>query len=149
MLEQHLAVNLFGPYAMTAAFLPLLTRAGGAIVNNLSMLALAPPPVTPAYAVSKAAASNLTQSLRALLAPRGVSVRAVLTGPTDTNLTRGLRMKASPESVARAMVDGVECGEEDISPTPHLLHWRISGGRARPRRWSASTRPRTERCRIR
>src|SRR6476469_707564 len=25
-LEQHLAVNLFGPYGMTEAFLPLLTR---------------------------------------------------------------------------------------------------------------------------
>jgi hypothetical protein len=27
------------------------------------------------------------------------------------------------------------------SPTPHPLHWRISGARARPRRSSASTRP--------
>src|SRR5690348_12978047 len=51
MLEQHLAVNLFGPYGMTQAFLPLLTRSTGAILNNLSMLALAPLPVTPAYAL--------------------------------------------------------------------------------------------------
>ena len=28
MLEQHLAVNLFGTYGVTQAFLPLLTRAG-------------------------------------------------------------------------------------------------------------------------
>src|SRR5262245_58470818 len=34
-LEQHLAVNLFGPYSMTQAFLPLLTRARGVIVNVL------------------------------------------------------------------------------------------------------------------
>ena len=117
VLEQHLAVNLFGPYGMTQAFLPLLTRSTGAIVNNLSMLALVPLPVTPAHAVSKAAAFNLTQSLRALLAPRGVSVHAVLTGPTDTEMTRGLLMpKASPESVARAIFDGVDCDEEDIFP---------------------------------
>jgi NAD(P)-dependent dehydrogenase (short-subunit alcohol dehydrogenase family) len=32
-LDQHLAVNLFGPYDMTQAFLPLLTRSQGAIVN--------------------------------------------------------------------------------------------------------------------
>ena len=35
-LEQHLAVNLFGPYGVTQAFLPLLTRSRGAIVNVLS-----------------------------------------------------------------------------------------------------------------
>jgi NAD(P)-dependent dehydrogenase (short-subunit alcohol dehydrogenase family) len=41
VLERHLAVNLFGTYTVTQAFLPLLVRSGGAIVNNLSMNALA------------------------------------------------------------------------------------------------------------
>src|SRR4051794_11951290 len=36
-LERHLAVNLFGMYSVTWAFLPLLTRSGGAVVNNLSL----------------------------------------------------------------------------------------------------------------
>jgi NAD(P)-dependent dehydrogenase (short-subunit alcohol dehydrogenase family) len=72
VLEQHLAVNLFGPYAVTQAFLPHLSGSRGAIVNNVSMMALTPFPLTPAYAVSKAAAFNLTQSLRALLAGRGI-----------------------------------------------------------------------------
>src|SRR5712671_3489678 len=67
-LERHLAVNLFGTYGVTQAFLPLLTRSKGTLVNNVSMLAFAPFPITPAYAISKAAAFNLTQSLRALLA---------------------------------------------------------------------------------
>jgi NAD(P)-dependent dehydrogenase (short-subunit alcohol dehydrogenase family) len=53
---------------MTQAFLPLLTRSRGAIVNNISRMALAPFPVAPAYAISKAAAFNLTHSLRAPLA---------------------------------------------------------------------------------
>jgi NAD(P)-dependent dehydrogenase (short-subunit alcohol dehydrogenase family) len=119
VLEQHLAVNLFGPYAVTRAFLPLLVRSSGAIVNNVSMMALAPLPLTPAYAISKAAAFNMTQSLRALLAGRGVSVYAVLTGPTDTDMTRGFEIpKASPQSVARAIFDGVENGDEDIFPDP-------------------------------
>ena len=118
-LEQSLAVNLFGPYGVTQAFLPLLTRSRAAIVNNVSMMALAPLPLTPAYAISKAAAFNLTQSLRALLAGRGVTVHAVLTGPTDTDMTRGFDIpKASAESVARAIFDGVENGEEDIFPDP-------------------------------
>src|SRR5690349_20610017 len=71
VLEQHLAVNLFGTYGVTQAFLPLLLRSGGAIVNNVSMMALAPFPITPAYSISKAAAFNLTQSLRLLLAGQG------------------------------------------------------------------------------
>lgn len=118
-LDEHLAVNLFGTYGVTQAFLPVLTRSRGAIVNNVSIMALAPFPLTPAYAISKAAAFNLTLSLRALLAERGVSVHAALTGPTDTEMTRGFDVpKASPESVARAIFDGLEKGEEDIFPDP-------------------------------
>jgi NAD(P)-dependent dehydrogenase (short-subunit alcohol dehydrogenase family) len=119
VLEQHLAVNLFGSYDVTQAFLPLLTGSRGAIVNNLSLNAVAPLPLIPSYSISKAAAFSLTQSLRALLAGRGVRVHAVLTGPTDTDMNRGLDIpKASPESVARAIFDGVENGEEDIFPDP-------------------------------
>ena len=141
-IEQHLAVNLFGPYGVTQAFLPLLTRSRGDIVNNVSMMALAPLPLTPAYAISKAAAFNLTQSLRALLAGRGVTVHAVLTGPTDTDMTRGFDIpKASPESVARAIFDGVENGEEDIFPDPMsaaLAHgWRSGVAKALERQNAA------------
>jgi len=117
MLEEHLAVNFYGTWGVTQAFLPLLTRAKGTIVNNVSLMALAPLPLTPAYSVSKAAAFSLTQSLRALVAGRGVRVHAVLTGPVDTEMTRGFDIpKASAESVARAVFDGVEAGEEDIFP---------------------------------
>jgi NAD(P)-dependent dehydrogenase (short-subunit alcohol dehydrogenase family) len=118
-LERSLEVNFFGPYEVTQAFLPQLIRSRGAIVNNVSLMALAPFPITPAYAISKAAAFNLTQSLRALLAGRGVRVHAALTGPTDTDMTQGLEIpKASPESVARAIFAAVEAGEEDIFPDP-------------------------------
>jgi NAD(P)-dependent dehydrogenase (short-subunit alcohol dehydrogenase family) len=118
-LERHLAVNLFGTYGVTQAFLPLLTRSRGAIVNILSVAALAALPIIPAYSISKAAAFSLSQSLRALLAGQGVSVHAVLPGPVDTDMSRGFDVpKASPESVARAIFDGVEKGEEDIFPDP-------------------------------
>jgi NAD(P)-dependent dehydrogenase (short-subunit alcohol dehydrogenase family) len=118
-IEQSLAVNLFGPFNVTRAFLPLLRRSKGAIVNNLSLMALAPLPITPAYAISKAAAFNMTQSLRALLASQGVTVHGVLLGPVDTDMTRGFEIpKASPESVAAGIFDGLENGEEDIFPDP-------------------------------
>jgi NAD(P)-dependent dehydrogenase (short-subunit alcohol dehydrogenase family) len=134
-LEQHLAVNLYGPYGVIQAFLPLLTRSRGAIVNVLSDAALAALPIIPAYSISKAAAFSLTQSLRALLAGRGVRVHAVIAGPVDTDMSRDLDApKASPESVARAIFDAVENGEEDIFPDPASQTlaegWRSSPGKA-------------------
>jgi len=118
-IEQHLAVNLYGTYAVTQAFLPLLTQSRGAIVNGLSLAALASLPIIPAYSISKAASFSLSQSLRALLAGQGVSVHSVMTGPTDTDMSRGLDVpKASPQSVAQAIFEGVENGEEDIFPDP-------------------------------
>ncbi len=142
VLERHLAVNLFGTYGVTQAFLPLLTRSHGAVVNNLSVNAFAPLPLIPAYSISKAAAFNLTQSLRTLLAGRGVSVHAVLTGFVDTDMTRGIDMpKASPESVARAIYDGVEEGEEDIFPDPMSQSmansWRSGAAKALERQYAA------------
>jgi NAD(P)-dependent dehydrogenase (short-subunit alcohol dehydrogenase family) len=118
-LERHLSVNLFGTYGVIQAFLPSLVASGGAIVNNVSIAALAPIPVTPAYSLSKAAAFSLTQSLRMLLAAQGVRVHAVLTGPTDTDMVRVLDIpKASPESVAQGIFDGIDKGDEDIFPDP-------------------------------
>jgi NAD(P)-dependent dehydrogenase (short-subunit alcohol dehydrogenase family) len=46
-IEQHVAVNFLGMFKVTRAFLPLLQRSKGAIVNNLSLVALAPLPVIP------------------------------------------------------------------------------------------------------
>jgi NAD(P)-dependent dehydrogenase (short-subunit alcohol dehydrogenase family) len=119
VIQQHLAVNLFGSLKMSRVFLPLLRRSNGAIVNTLSLMALAPLPLTPAYAISKAAAFNMTQSLRALLAGQGVTVHGVFLGPTDTDMTRGFEIpKASPEAVAQGIFDGLENNQDDIFPDP-------------------------------
>jgi NAD(P)-dependent dehydrogenase (short-subunit alcohol dehydrogenase family) len=119
VIEQHLAVNLFGPLSVTRAFLPLLKQSRGAIVNNLSTSAVAALPIIPGYSISKAAALSMTQSLRALLAGQGLTVHAILTGPVDTDMTRSVDFaKASPESVAVAIFDGLEKGEEEIFPDP-------------------------------
>ena len=119
VIEQHLAVNLFGVFNVTRAFLPLLRRSKGAIVNNVSLAALAPLPFIFGYSMSKAAAFNMTQSLRALLAGQGVTVHAAIIGPTDTDMTRGFDIpKVSPESTAAGIFEGLENGEEDIFPDP-------------------------------
>jgi NAD(P)-dependent dehydrogenase (short-subunit alcohol dehydrogenase family) len=117
--ERRLAVNLYGTLDVTRVALPLLTRSRGAVVNIVSVGAVAAIPVLPAYSISKAAALSLTQSLRALLAGKGVSVYAVLPGPIDTDVVRHLELpKTPPEDVARATLDGVEQGDEEIFPDP-------------------------------
>ncbi len=117
--EAHFAVNLYGTYGVTRAFLPLLGESRGAIVNIVSLGAFAAVPVLPAYSASKAAELSLTQSLRALLAGRGVSVHAVMPGPVDTDMVRFLDIpKSSPQLVASAILDGVERGEEEVFPDP-------------------------------
>ena len=141
-LERHLEVNLFGTYSVIEAFLPLLSTSRGAVVNNLSVNALAPLPLIPAYSISKAAAFSLTQSLRTLFAERGISVHAVLTGIVDTDMTRGLDApKASPESVAQAIFDGVENDEEDIFPDAMSASmaegWRTGPAKALERQYAA------------
>ena len=135
VLEQHLAVNFLGLLKVTQAFLPVLKHSQGAIVNNLSMVGLAPLPVIPSYSISKAAAFNMTQSLRALLAAQGVTIHAVVLGPVDTDMNRGFNIpKASPESAAAGIFDGFENGEEEIFPDPASKSiaegWRTSVAKA-------------------
>ena len=127
-------------------FARLLKRSRGAIVNNLSMVALAPLPVVSAYSISKAAAFNMTQALRALLAREGVTVHGVLLGPIDTNMNRGFDIpKASPESAAQGIFDGLDRGEEEIFPDPASESiaegWRAGAAKALERQFAAFVPP--------
>jgi NAD(P)-dependent dehydrogenase (short-subunit alcohol dehydrogenase family) len=119
VIEQHLAVNFLGMLRMAQAFLPLLKRSKGDIVNNLSIVALAPVPAIAAYSISKAAALNMTQSLRVLLAGEAVKVHSVFLGPIDTDMNRGIETpKASAETAAQGIFEGLEKEEDDIFPDP-------------------------------
>jgi len=142
VIEKHLAVNFLGLLRVTHAFLPALRRSHGAIVNNLSMAGLAALPIIPAYSLSKSAAFNMTQSLRALLAGEGVSVHAVILGPIDTDMNRGFEIpKASRESAAAGIFDGLAKGEDEIFPDPASLSiaegWRNGALKALAHQFSA------------
>lgn len=148
VLERTLAVNVFGMLNVTRAFLPLLRRSSGAVVNHLSMVALAALPLIPAYSISKAAALNLTQSLRALLAGDGVKVYGVVLGPIDTDMNRGFDIpKSTAESAAREILAGLERGEEDIFPDPASQSvadgWRNGAAKALERQFAAFVRGNT------
>jgi NAD(P)-dependent dehydrogenase (short-subunit alcohol dehydrogenase family) len=141
VLERHLAVNLFGTYAVTQAFLPAVTRSRGAIVNILSVNSLAPLPfIIPAYSVSKAAAFSLTQSLRARVAGQGVRVHAVLPGPVDTDMIRGFDIpKASRNRSRWPSSTRSTRGRRKSSPIPPQRPRLPSGAIVRPRCSSASS----------
>jgi NAD(P)-dependent dehydrogenase (short-subunit alcohol dehydrogenase family) len=142
VVAQHLDVNFLGMLRVTHAFVPLLKRSHGAVVNNLSLAALAALPIIPAYSISKAAAFNMTQSLRALLASERVTVHGVVLGPVDTDMNRGLEIpKASPESAAAGIFDGLARGEEEIFPDPVSQSiaegWRVGAAKGLERQFAA------------
>jgi len=117
--SRNFDVNFFGVLNATRAFAPTLTAHHGAVVNILTLVALASMPGLGVYNASKAAAWSLTQSLRADLAKRDVRVFGVFPGAVDTDMLKGVEMpKTSSHDVASAILDGVEADEEDIFPDP-------------------------------
>jgi NAD(P)-dependent dehydrogenase (short-subunit alcohol dehydrogenase family) len=142
VVQQHLNVNLFGMFNVTRAFLPHLRNSKGAVVNNLSLVALAPVPVISAYSISKAAAFNMTQALRAMLSREGVTVHGVVLGPIDTDMNRGFDIpKAPPAVAAEGIFDGLEKGEDEIFPDPASKGieegWRQGVAKALERQFAA------------
>ena len=118
-VRELMETNFFGPLHVINAFAPILEAHGGTIVNMLTLVALASMPGLAAYNASKAAALSLTQSFRADLGKRGITVHGVFPGAVDTDMIRAIQMPKTPAiDVARATLDGVEAGEEDIFPDP-------------------------------
>lgn len=78
------AVNLHGPFALTARCLPALRRAGGTVVFVNSTAALRGGPNAGAYAASKSALRAATDVLRQEVNPLGIRVLSIFPGRTDT-----------------------------------------------------------------
>jgi NAD(P)-dependent dehydrogenase (short-subunit alcohol dehydrogenase family) len=123
--RREMEVNYFGPLQLLYHLAPTLaSNGGGAVVNIGSAAGLTNVPFFPTYSASKAALHSLTQAARILLAPQGTSVFGVYAGPVDTDMTRELALpKASPRDVAFAILDGIEAGQEDISPDPYAVEF--------------------------
>ena len=131
-LREELEVNLFGILFMFRAFLDVLGHNKGAIANILSGAALQHNPMLGSYSCTKAAALSMTRGMRALLRERNTLVAAVIVGGVDTRLSKdipGFVVKASPQSVAVAILDGLARGEEDIDTDPGAIATRARVGR--------------------
>ncbi|MBS7546195.1 SDR family NAD(P)-dependent oxidoreductase [Ancylobacter oerskovii] len=106
-LEAIFSTNVFGPSLLAKAALPHLRRTRGTIVNLSSTLARKPVPGFSAYCASKAALEQLTRSWALELAPDGIRVNAVASGPVETDFLRE-RMGFSDEEVAAIKAREVE-----------------------------------------
>ena len=116
--ERDLATNYFGALRTTRAFVPVLERnAPGAVVNVLTLIALAPVAPMAGYSASKAAAHSLTQAFRAELRARNITVIGAYPGGIDTEMLAGVDTdKADPAVVARRIVQGLVADETLVFP---------------------------------
>ncbi len=74
-------------------------------------------PFSGSYSASKAAAISMTQGVRAELAAQNTLVVAVMPGTVDTNLAKEWpNPKVAPAEVARAALQAVVDGVEDVYP---------------------------------
>jgi NAD(P)-dependent dehydrogenase (short-subunit alcohol dehydrogenase family) len=118
LVERDLATNYLGTLRVTQAFVPILAaNAPSAIVNVLTLIALAPVPGMAGYSASKAAAHSMTQALRAELRGSGIDVIGAYPGGIDTDMLAGVEAdKADPATVAARIVAGINASDTVIWP---------------------------------
>lgn len=106
-LRKQLEVNVIGQIAVTQAFLPLLRRGRGRIVNMGSIAGRGTIPLLGPYSASKYALEALTDALRMELQPWGILVSIIEPGAIATPIweksakeAEGLEAAVSEESKA-------------------------------------------------
>ncbi len=114
--RRHLETNVFGVWALSQAFAPVLkANGGGAVLNVLSVLSWVTLPGLTPYSASKAAAWALSNGLRQELKAQGTQLTSLHVGYMDTDMTRGLEApKSLPAEVARLALEGIEAGAFEV-----------------------------------
>jgi NAD(P)-dependent dehydrogenase (short-subunit alcohol dehydrogenase family) len=103
-LRKQFEVNFFGHVATTQAFLPLIRKAHGRIINMGSVSGLIAFPFMGAYCASKFALEAFTDSLRMELKPWGIHVSIIAPGSIATPIWNKALLLA--ESHARELGQG-------------------------------------------
>ena len=83
-IRRQLEVNLFGPIAMTQAFLPLIRRGGGRIVNVGSIGGMLVLPLNGAYSASKFGLRAISDALRLELRQWDIHVSLIQVAPVQS-----------------------------------------------------------------
>ena len=86
VIRNVLEVNVISVFAVTQAFLPLLRKSRGRIVNTGSLFGLTALPGASVYSASKYAVEAISESLRLELRPFGISVSVIEPGAIETEI---------------------------------------------------------------
>ena len=113
--DRLMAVNLRGPWLLTAALLPAFRRAGGASVVNVSSDALwLGRPGYLHYIASKGGVAAMTNSMAHELGGDGIRVNAISPGPTYTEVDRGTVTEQQKDAMRAAQALHRDAGPEDM-----------------------------------
>ncbi|MGA0593635.1 SDR family NAD(P)-dependent oxidoreductase [Enterovirga sp. CN4-39] len=106
-LDATFRTNVFGPALLAKAAVPHLRATKGSILNLSSTLGRKPIAGFSAYAASKAALEHLTRVWALELAPFGIRVNAIASGPVESDFLRD-RMGFSDEEIATIKAKEIE-----------------------------------------
>jgi len=119
-LMTEVNVNVGGLIGMTSAFIDILTRNKGTLINVSSALAFVPLPSAPIYSATKAAVHSYTQSLRFQLEGTGVEVIEVMPPAVKTDLTadlpEGSLKLITTDDLVKQSFAALKAGVQEIRP---------------------------------
>ena len=110
-LRQQFEVNVLGMAAVTVAFMPLLRRPGGRIVNMSSVSGLLPTALSGPYSASKYAVEAMSDALRVEVRSQGIKVSIVQPGVIATEIHHKNRARSD-----QALSNLPERGREIYGP---------------------------------
>lgn len=113
--DRLMAVNLRGPWQLTAALLPALRAAGGASVVNVASDAVwLGRPGYLHYVASKAGVAGMTHSMAHELGGDEIRVNSISPGPTYTEVPRGTVTPEQKTAMQNAQALHRDAGPEDM-----------------------------------
>jgi NAD(P)-dependent dehydrogenase (short-subunit alcohol dehydrogenase family) len=127
-MNRHLAINYTGALNVLDAVLPALIARGAGHISLISSVAgFRGLPKSLAYGPTKAALTNLAETLYLDLEPLGLGVSVVHPGFVQTPLTAQNRFEMpaliTPDQAAAAMLDGWVAGDFDIHYPKRFTRW--------------------------
>jgi NAD(P)-dependent dehydrogenase (short-subunit alcohol dehydrogenase family) len=121
--DQLLSINLTGVFLCCKAAIPVMKRAGGGVIINISSSVGwhdAAPGIA-AYAASKFGVTGLTKAMACDHLPDNIRVNCICPGPTDTPLLQASRTPLELQAFAEAQPIGRLASPEEIAAAALFL----------------------------
>ncbi|KAE8453970.1 hypothetical protein EG329_007746 [Mollisiaceae sp. DMI_Dod_QoI] len=99
-------LNVWSYLAMTQAFLPLLLKSKGMIVNQTSIASVTTLPFQSAYAASKSAMAMFSNTQRLELEPFGITIVELKTGVVKSNFIRNIQKEETQSCLPEGSIYG-------------------------------------------